>query len=93
MKNVIRGGLCLVALGVSTLSFGFTAAGQDSLAGADESRALQLTRGMVYADLEQNMRCAALPLVGGECSGFGIDDTKSYSQQPQAGSFTLAVKD
>jgi len=82
MNKIVLTTICAMAFGLSNLAYGMAGETEFSKVSIDASSALQATHNMVYTDLKNGMRTQTDALRQTQESRiFGIDDTKSYTDE------------
>lgn len=71
----------MAAFAMSNLAYGLGSDMQQNDMSDDAFKALQLTRCMVYTDLEKNMQTTLYSTTAQQIESFGIDDIASYAQK------------
>jgi hypothetical protein len=79
MKKLLMTGIFTIVLIGSNMTYAMTGDTSLNAVSADAFSTLQVTRCMVYADLQKNMQTTLYSISAQQISDFGIDDTKSYS--------------
>ena len=92
MKKLLLTSIYIVAFSMSNMAYGLVNDIQRSEASVDAFKALQVTRSMVYADLEENMQTSLCSVPAQRIKGFGIDDTESYAHKQRTRVGQLGVE-
>ena len=81
MKPLFKTSIYVAAFTLSNMVFGLGNDIQQNDMSDDAFNALQLTRCMVYTDLEKNMQTTLYSTAAQQIESFGIDDINSYAQK------------
>ena len=92
MKKLLLTSIYMAVITVSNMAYGLGNDIQRSEASVDAFKALQVTRSMVYADLEKNIQATLCSVPTQRIKGFGIDDTDSYAQEQKTRIGQLGVE-
>ena len=81
MNKFFMTSVYILAFTLSNLAYGLDSAIQQNDMSDDAFQALQVTRCMVYTDLEKNMQSSLTSATDQPIESFGIDDINSYAEK------------